>query len=107
MKYKVLAALASVTVLSGCVTNSEPALPDGWEEITPERVDAIAAMVDDEDGVLTAGTNPPFAPFEFEDDAGNIIGVEMELWRWLASVMGVDFQRVEQDFALMLPSIQG
>ena len=107
MKYKVLAALASVTVLSGCVTNSEPALPDGWEEITPERVDAIAAMVDDEDGVLTAGTNPPFAPFEFKDDAGNIVGVEMDLARAIASVMGLDFQPVEQDFAMILPSIQG
>lgn len=33
MRYKVLAALASVGVLSGCVTNSEPVLPEGWEEI--------------------------------------------------------------------------
>src|SRR5699024_2725037 len=81
MKARVCAVLASVALLSGCVTNTEPALPEGWEEIKPERVDAIAAMIDDADGVLTAGTNPPFAPFEFKDDKGQIVGVEMDLAR--------------------------
>ena len=97
--------LASVALLSGCVTNTEPALPEGWEEIKPERVDAIAAMIDDADGVLTAGTNPPFAPFEFKDDKGQIVGVEMDLARAMASVMGLEFRPVEQDFAMILPSI--
>jgi polar amino acid transport system substrate-binding protein len=99
--------LASGALLSACVTNTEPALPDGWEEITPERVDEIAAMVDDADGVLTAGTNPPFAPFEFKSDSGQIVGVEMDLARAMASVMGLEFRPVEQDFAMILPSIQG
>lgn len=107
MRYKLLAALASVGVLSGCVTNSEPVLPDGWEEITPDKVDEIAAMVDDEDGVLTAGSNPPFAPFELKDENGQIVGVEMDLARAMASVMGLDFRPVEQDFAMILPSVQG
>ena len=99
--------LASGALLSACVTNTEPALPDGWEEITPERVDEIAAMVDDADGVLTAGTNPPFAPFELKSDSGQIVGVEMDLARAMASVMGLEFRPVEQDFAMILPSIQG
>ena len=72
-----------------------------------EPVPEIAAMVDDEDGVLTAGTNPPFAPFEFKDDAGHIVGVEMDLARAMASVMGLDFQPVEQRLRLILPSIDG
>ena len=64
-------------------------------------------MVDDADGVLTAGTNPPFAPFEFKSDSGQIVGVEMDLARAMASVMGLEFRPVEQDFAMILPSIQG
>lgn len=101
--------LASAVLLSGCVTNVEGGNPEGWEPILPEEVPEIAAMVPAElanQGVLHAGTNPPFAPFEFKDSEGNIIGVEIDLAAALASVMGLEFQPVEQDFALILPSLQ-
>lgn len=103
------AIAASATLLGGCVTNVEGGHPEGWEPLLPGEVPEIAAMVPDEvsrDGVLTAGTNPPFAPFEFKDSAGAVIGVEMDLGAAIASVMGLEFQPVEQDFALILPSVQ-
>lgn len=98
--------LIATLALAGCVTNTEQSTPEGWKEITPEAVPEIAAMVDDADGVLTVGTNPPFAPFEFKDDQGNIVGVEMDLARAMASVMDLDFRPVEQDFSLILPAVQ-
>lgn len=103
------AVVASATVMSGCVTNTEDGHPEGWEPILPDTVPEIAAMVPAEaaaDGVLTAGTNPPFAPFEFKDSSGAVIGVEMDLGAAIASVMGLKYQPVEQDFALILPSVQ-
>ncbi len=101
--------VASASLLSGCVTNVEGGNPEGWSPILPEKVPEIAAMVPEEvgaDGVLSVGTNPPFAPFEFKDSEGNVIGVEMDLAAAIASVMGLEFQPVEQDFAMILPSLQ-
>ncbi|MHA2788840.1 ABC transporter substrate-binding protein [Corynebacterium sp. S7] len=102
------AVLAATASLAGCVTNVEGGNPDGWQEITPAAVPEIAAMVPESvksDGTLSVGSNPPFAPFEFKDSQGNIIGVEMDLGRALASVMGLEFQPVEQDFAMILPAV--
>lgn len=101
-----LAVLSSTALLSGCVTNVEESTPEGWQPIVPDAVPEIAAMVEDADGVLTVGTNPPFAPFEFKDHEGNIVGVEMDLAKAMASVMGLDFRPVEQDFSLILPAVQ-
>src|SRR5699024_11027978 len=42
-----------------------------------------------------------------KSDSGQIVGVEMDLARAMASVMGLEFRPVEQDFAMILPSIQG
>lgn len=101
--------VGATTLLAGCVTNVEGGNPDGWEPILPDEVPEIAAMVPEDvaaDGVLSAGSNPPFAPFEFKDSEGNIIGVEIDLAAAIASVMGLEFRPVEQDFALILPSVQ-
>ncbi|GAB2497278.1 Glutamine-binding periplasmic protein precursor [Corynebacterium atrinae] len=104
-----LATLAAATLLAGCVTNVEDGKPQGWEPIIPDEVPEIAAMVPSDvgtDGVLTGGTNPPFAPFELKDSDGSIIGLEMDLARATAAVMGLDFQPVEQDFSMILPAVQ-
>ncbi|WIM68732.1 ABC transporter substrate-binding protein [Corynebacterium breve] len=104
-----VATLAAAGTLTGCVTNVEGGNPDGWEQVSPGEVPEIAALVPDDvasDGVLTAGTNPPFAPFEFKDSKGRIIGVEMDLGHAIASVLGLEFQPVEQDFAMILPAVQ-
>ena len=103
------ASLIPVAMLAGCVTNAEGGNPEGWEEITPAAVPEIAAMVPEDiqaSGKLSVGANPPFAPFEFKDSKGNLIGMEMDLGRAVASVMGLDYDPQEQDFAMILPAVQ-
>ncbi|WP_308606969.1 ABC transporter substrate-binding protein [uncultured Corynebacterium sp.] len=100
------AGLLTSATLSGCVTNEEPALPEGWSAPNVDEVPEIAAMYEDADGVLTVGTNPPFAPFEFKDSDGSIIGLEMDLANAVAQVLGLEFQPVEQDFSMILPAVQ-
>ncbi|MTD91451.1 ABC transporter substrate-binding protein [Corynebacterium hiratae] len=100
------AGLLASSTLSGCVTNVEPALPEGWSAPNVDEVPEIAAMYEDADGVLTVGTNPPFAPFEFKDSDGSIIGLEMDLANAVAQVLGLEFQPVEQDFSMILPAVQ-
>ncbi|AKK08631.1 ABC transporter substrate-binding protein [Corynebacterium testudinoris] len=105
----VVSTLAASTLLASCVTNVEDGKPEGWEPIIPDEVPEIAAMVPEAvsaDGVLTGGSNPPFAPFEFKDSNGDIIGLEMDLARAAAAVMGLEFAPVEQDFAMILPAVQ-
>ena len=101
--------VATSFTLASCVTNEEQGNPDGWEQIVPDPVAEIQAMVPEalaQRGVLTAGANPPFPPFEFKDSDGQIIGVEMDLVRAMAGVMGLEFSPQEQDFSLILPSVQ-
>mgnify|MGYP002721011971 FL=1 len=108
--YKKIAAsgglLACAMLAAGCVTNVESSTPDGWEEPHLDKVPEIAALYDDADGVLTAGTNPPFAPFEFKDSDGAIVGVEMDMMKAIADILGLEFQPVEQDFSMILPAVQ-
>lgn len=101
--------LGTALCLTGCVTHEEQGHPEGWREIRPEKVDSLAALVPQSlaaKGYLTMGTNPPFAPFQFKDAQGAIIGVEVDLARALASVLGLELRPVEQDFAMILPAVQ-
>ncbi|MET3943608.1 ABC transporter substrate-binding protein [Corynebacterium mucifaciens] len=105
---RIAACLVATSLLAGCVTNEEDGTPDGWEPIVPGEVPEIAAMVPPEvaaDGVLNVAANPPFAPFEFKNSRGDIVGVEMDLARAVAGVMGMDFRVDEMDFALILPAV--
>lgn len=104
-----IAALAATASLAGCVTNHEGGNPEGWEAIAPAAVPEIAAMVPPEvsaDGKFSIGANPPFAPFEFKDSEGKLIGLELDLGRALASIMGLEFDPQEMDFSLILPAVQ-
>ncbi|OHF36025.1 ABC transporter substrate-binding protein [Corynebacterium sp. HMSC074A01] len=101
--------LAAATLLSGCVTNTEGGNPDGWEPIVPDAVPEIAALVPEDvaaDGKLSIGANPPFAPFEFKDSTGALIGLEMDLGRAVAGVMGLEYDPQDMDFAMILPAVQ-
>ncbi|MDO4927773.1 MAG: ABC transporter substrate-binding protein [Corynebacterium sp.] len=104
----IVASLAMVASLSACVTNEELGHPEGWEEVLPNAVPELAAQVPANvanRGTLVAGTNPPYAPFEFRDADHNIIGFEMDLMAAIASVLGLKFSAQAQDFSLILPSL--
>ena len=105
---RIAACLVATSLLAGCATNEEGGTPDGWEPIVPDEVPEIAAMVPPEvaaDGVLNVAANPPFAPFEFKNSRGDLVGVEMDLARAVAGVMGMDFRVDDMDFALILPAV--
>lgn len=102
--------ISTTILLSACVTNTEGGLPEGWTEITPATVPKIQAMVPEQiaaDGKITIGTNPPFAPAEFRDSQGNIIGFDIDLARAVASVMGLELEINDLDFSLILPAVSG
>ncbi|MBV7296150.1 ABC transporter substrate-binding protein [Corynebacterium sp. TAE3-ERU12] len=108
-----LAALGVVSLAlggSGCVTNEETGHPEAWEPVRPAVVPELAAQVPEDiaaDGTITIGTNPPFAPAEFKDSSGEIIGFDIDLAQAAADVLGLELVVQEQDFSLILPSISG
>ncbi|WP_053412350.1 ABC transporter substrate-binding protein [Corynebacterium lactis] len=113
MKRPISVAAAALTAtltlgLAGCVTNDESGNPEGWSEIKPAIVPELAAQVPEEiraREILRIGTNPTFAPAEFKDSYGKIIGFDIDLARAMASVLGLNLDVQEQDFSLILPSI--
>ena len=98
------AALMCTT--AACVTNDEAGLPDGWE---PSSVDAEAqALVPPsvaKRGTLIIGSNPPFAPAEFKDSQGTMIGFDIDLARAVAETLGLKLEVREMDFNLILPAV--
>src|SRR5690625_6769000 len=101
----IFGAMLADVLLSGCVTNEEQGNPEGWHEIVPDEVPEIAALVPEEiaaKGYLKMGTNPPFAPFEFKNSQGRIIGLEIDLERALAGVLGLELRTVEEEFSMMM-----
>lgn len=102
-----LAILLSAS-LAGCVTNEELGNPEGWEEILPAKNPQLVALVPPEiqaKGKITVGTNPPYAPNEFKDSDGNIIGFEMDLIRAAGAMMGLEVEVNQMDFNLILPAL--
>ncbi|WP_445227790.1 ABC transporter substrate-binding protein [Corynebacterium sp. H128] len=102
------AAIALAATLSACTTNEETGNPEGWEDIKPAVVPEVQALVPadiQKRGTISMGTNPPFAPMEFKDSNGTIIGIDVDLARAAAATMGLELVVQEQDFSLILPSI--
>lgn len=96
--------------LSACVTNTESANPVGWVSTLPAPDPALRDLLPAGyrgGGTLTAGTNPTFPPNQFKDPDGRIIGFEVDLVNATAALLGLKMQYRQQDFNLILPSIDG
>jgi polar amino acid transport system substrate-binding protein len=95
-------------LLAGCTSNSENSGPTGTT-VAVSKVDSIAAQLPDkikQSGKLTVGVNIPYAPNEFKDSAGKIIGFDVDLMNAVASVLGVQADYREASFDSIIPSIQ-
>lgn len=105
---KAVIALSLTTMLAACVTNEELGNPEGWEPILPQKDPALAALVPHDiaqRGSITVGANTPYAPNQFKDSDGNIIGYEVDLIKAAGSILGLDVNVRQMDFNLILPAI--
>ncbi|ETT27382.1 bacterial periplasmic substrate-binding protein [Rhodococcus aetherivorans] len=103
-----LGTLLTAAVLSGCVVNTESTVPPG-EPVGAERVEAIADQLPAPvaaTGELKVGVNVPYAPNEFKDDDGRIVGFAVELVDALGDVLGVRPVFSESDFDRIIPAVQ-
>jgi polar amino acid transport system substrate-binding protein len=110
--------VAGALTLSGCAKSSETgsgtatgtgaaAMPS--TAVTAQKVDEIAATLPGDirdSGTLIVGVNLPYAPNEFKDADGKIIGFDVDLMNAVAATLGLTPDYREADFAKIIPSIQ-
>ncbi|MDR3660313.1 MAG: ABC transporter substrate-binding protein [Mycobacterium sp.] len=103
---------SGVLAISGCAKNTESASPATSTSSAPAaKVDSIANTVPESiksSGKLIVGVNLPYAPNEFKDPSGKIVGFDVDLMNAIAQTLGltVDY-REETDFSKIIPAIQG
>ena len=108
----------SALLLTACSSNTETSTPPaagggsgggGSSSAAVAKVDSIAALVPDKiksSGKLIVGTNPPYAPNEFKDSSGKIVGFDVDLMDAVAKVLGLTPQYTESAFYKIIPAIQ-
>ena len=107
----VVAAVGALT-LTGCskAADKESAAGGASTAVKVQKVDEIAASVPQDiksTGKLVVGVNIPYAPNEFKDAGGQIVGFDVDLMNAVAATMGLTADYREADFAKIIPSIQG
>lgn len=109
---------AVVFAASGALTLSACASGEGGGSSEPEGTTAASGSVVDEiantlpediksSGKLIVGVNIPYAPNEFKDPSGKIVGFDVDLMNAVAGTLGLTPEYREADFAKIIPSIQG
>ncbi|WP_314038686.1 ABC transporter substrate-binding protein [Dietzia sp. CH92] len=106
-----LSATAALA-LTGCTTNTEGPQDSGEprNEVSLEADEQIAALVPAEirdKGVIVIGTNPPYAPNEFKNENGEIVGFDIDVMTAVAQIMGLRAEFRESDFDRIIPAIEG
>ncbi|WP_424809638.1 ABC transporter substrate-binding protein [Rhodococcus sp. 27YEA15] len=97
-----------VALCGGCVVNDEGLVPDG-PALEVQTVPEIAALLPPkvtEAGKLQIGVNIPYAPNEFKDADGNIVGFDVDVMKAVSAVLGVEPVFNQADFDKIIPAIQ-
>lgn len=79
------------------------------DTVRVDRVDALADQVPPavrDGGRLKVGVNIPYAPNEFKDESGAIVGFDVDLMKAIAAVLGLRAEFNEADFDKIIPAVQ-
>ncbi|MEO7260971.1 MAG: ABC transporter substrate-binding protein [Jatrophihabitantaceae bacterium] len=106
-----LAAAGSLAV-AGCAKN-EPKSSSPTTSATVGAISKDQAAADllpaaiKSSGKLITGINVPYAPNEYKDPSGKIVGWEVDLLNAIAAKLGVTAELQESDFDNIIPSVKG
>ncbi|MEH3142007.1 MAG: ABC transporter substrate-binding protein [Mycobacterium kyogaense] len=106
-------AATGALALSGCASGGDSGGGGGGSSTSSaapaEKVEEIANTVPEaikSSGKLVIGVNIPYAPNEFKDESGKIVGFDVDLMNAIAGTLGLTPEYREADFAKIIPSIQ-
>lgn len=94
---KKIASIALVSVMAvsvlGCTNKSGTAVSDDLSKIKANKK-------------IVVGLSPDYAPFEFKDKQGNIIGMDVEIIKEVAKDLGVEYEIKGMDFDGLIKSLE-
>ncbi len=114
-KLNVLLALLLVALLAlaGCGGKEAPsqdatAQPTSQAESTEAEASASPAEAGGLAGKtkLTMGTEAGFAPYEYYDESGKVVGVDPDIAQAIADALGLELEIQEMDFDAIIPEVQ-
>lgn len=109
-RFATMFAVSGAMVLSGCASGTDSGGSGTETSSSSAKVDEIANTVPEEiksSGKLIVGVNIPYAPNEFKDESGKIVGFDVDLMNAVAGTLGLTPDYREADFAKIIPSVQG
>jgi polar amino acid transport system substrate-binding protein len=105
-------ALAGSLALAGCASNkpksSTPTTSATVGAVSKDQAaaDLLPAAIKSS-GKLIVGINVPYAPNEYKDPSGKIVGWEVDLLNALSTKLGVTASLQESGFDNIIPSVKG
>ncbi|MBU8828662.1 ABC transporter substrate-binding protein [Mycolicibacterium goodii] len=111
-RFAVVLAASGALTLSACASGEGggSSAPESTQAASGAKVDEIANTLPEDiksSGKLIVGVNVPYAPNEFKDPSGKIVGFDVDLMNAVAATLGLTPEYREADFAKIIPSIQG
>jgi serine/threonine protein kinase len=92
---------------AGSTTSSRPAPGPAPFIDNPEAIAATVPAAIRSAGKLVVGINEPYAPAEFKDAGGNLVGFDVDLMNAIARTLGLEVEYRETAFESIIPSVQG
>ncbi len=71
------------------------------EKLTPRYVEKIKAR-----GKLIVGTSADWPPFEYIDEKGNVIGIDIAIAKKIAEALGVELEIKDMKFAALIQALK-
>ena len=104
MKKLIAFVLALVMALSlvACASSENKNSADGT---TAAKADGNATVTTIEAGKLIMATNAEFPPYEMTDDAGNYIGIDVEIAEKIAEKLGLELEILDMAFDAALLAV--
>ena len=114
MKKKILAVTAAVcmaAMLAGCgsetaETKAAEVKTEAAAEAKTEAAEAKTEETSAAGGKLVMATNAEFPPYEYYDDGGSIVGIDIDIATAIAEYMGMECEVEDMAFDSIIPSIQ-
>ncbi|WP_329567552.1 ABC transporter substrate-binding protein [Kitasatospora sp. NBC_01266] len=101
--------VAGTLVVAGCGSSTTGGAPSTGPPIaTPSAVPSLAAQVPADirsSGQLVVATDASYAPNEFKDPKGDIVGMDVDLARAIAQTLGLTADVQNADFTSIIPGI--
>ncbi|MEE0511494.1 MAG: basic amino acid ABC transporter substrate-binding protein [Peptococcaceae bacterium] len=92
-----LTAAMAVTLLAGC--------GGGSNDAASNSAAAEGSASSESSNVVVVGTNPTFAPFEYQDDEGNMTGFDLDLMQAIGEDQGFDVEFKSMEFDALIGAL--